>query len=270
MTASARKVHAVLAAGVENPTLIARWRGEPALLRDHGVEPEDVDLDALWKFAGLTIKVRHNGLRDDLPLTFRLLTIAGIEIELFAAYAGALAATGARLAPTTEGRTVALIAFLAGWLELDDPIHALVWDVIRHERAVAQLAKATLAPVASAPRRAGRATARTVPRVRGELVLHEMTCDPRAVAGALHASAPRLAAIPRAPAYLCYWRADASPAISILALDALGYYVLSRIDGRATAAAVHRALGGTGRTSPGFLRALDQLATLGVIGLGAP
>jgi hypothetical protein len=270
MTATARKVHAVLAAGVENPALIARWRHEPELLRGYGVEPAEVDLDALWKFAGLTIKVRHNGLRDDLPLTFRLMSVAGIEIDLFAAYAGARAAAGARLAPTTEGRTLELIAFLAGWLDRDDPVHALLWDVIRHERAVAQLARATLAPAGSAPVPAARATARTVPRVRGELVLHEMTCDPRAVAGALHASLPRLAAIPRAPAYLCYWRADAAPAIAILTLDALGFYALSRIDGSATAAAVHRAVGGAGRTSPGFLRALEQLAALGVIVLGAP
>jgi hypothetical protein len=265
---TARRVHAVLAAGVENPALIARWRDEPELLLRYGVEPAEVDLDALWKFAGLTIKVRHNALRDDLPLTFRLMSVAGIEIDLFAAYAGERAARGARLARTTEERTLDLIAFLAGWLDRTEPVHALLWDIIRHERALAQLAKATpeAAPAGIAPEPDAPATARTVPHLRGELVLHEMTCDLREVGGALYANPPRLAAIPRAPAYLCYWRADAAPAITMLRLDELGFYALAAIDGRKSCAVLHRALGGAGPTSPGFLRALDQLAAIGVVG----
>jgi hypothetical protein len=93
-----------------------------------------------------------------------------------------------------------------------------------------------------------------------------MTCDPREVGGALYANPPQLAAIPRAPVYLCYWRADAAPALAVLRLDELGFYALSAIDGRKTCAALHRALGGVGPTSPGFLRALDQLAAIGVVG----
>jgi hypothetical protein len=303
---NARQVHAVLAAGIENPALIARWRDQPELLRGHGVEPATVDLDGLWKFAGLTVKVRHNALREDMPLTFRLMSVAGIEIDVFAAYAGERAARGARFAATTEGRTLDLIAFLDGWLDREDPVHALLWDVIRHERALAQLArspyfirpprisdsadpslrysgasglarcsglrsvsaKAVVAPAGAAGRRA-TATARTVPRVCGEIVLHEMTCNPRAVAAALHASAPRLGEIPRGPVHVCYWRAGAAPEIAILELDALGFYTLSLADGRRTAAALHRALGGIGRPSAGFLRVLGELAALGVISLGS-
>ena len=77
---NARQVHAVLAAGVENPTLISRWRAEPARLLRLGIDPECLDLDALWKFSGLTIKVRHNGVRQQLPCTFRLMAAAGLEI----------------------------------------------------------------------------------------------------------------------------------------------------------------------------------------------
>ena len=74
---NARQVHAVLAAGVENPALISAWRTEPTRLLRLGVEPGTLDLDALWKFAGLTIKVRHNGVRQQLPGTFRLMAVAG-------------------------------------------------------------------------------------------------------------------------------------------------------------------------------------------------
>ncbi len=36
---TARQVHAVIAAGVENPELIARWQRDPRLLLAQGVEP---------------------------------------------------------------------------------------------------------------------------------------------------------------------------------------------------------------------------------------
>ena len=62
----ANKVHAVIAAGLQSPALITRWREDPNQLRKCDIEPESFDLDALQKFAGLTTKVRHNGLRFDV------------------------------------------------------------------------------------------------------------------------------------------------------------------------------------------------------------
>ncbi|HEX8114480.1 MAG TPA: hypothetical protein VF516_42415, partial [Kofleriaceae bacterium] len=114
----------MLAAGVDNPALIARWRAEPELLRGHGVDPSQVDLDAMWRFAGLTVKVRHHALREELPTSFRLMNLTGLEIELFASYASERAAQGAKLAPTTEGRTLDLLGFLKGWLDRDNTAHA--------------------------------------------------------------------------------------------------------------------------------------------------
>src|SRR5215510_13320775 len=135
----ASRVHAIMAAGLENPELIARWKREPELLRTYGVDPAAFDLDAIWKFAGLSAKVRHNGLRFDLPLTFRFLSLNGMEIEVFGAYATHKARAGTRYAPTIEGRIVELVDFLRGWLDFEKREHALLWDVIRHEAALAQL-----------------------------------------------------------------------------------------------------------------------------------
>lgn len=271
---NARRIHAVLAAGVENPALIARWRAEPELLRGHGVEPSQVDLDALWKFAGLTVKVRHNALREELPASFRLMSIAGIEIELFATYASERAAQGAKLAPTTEGRTLDLLGFLEGWLDRENTAHALLWDLIRHERALGRLAKTAPAVGSSPDLRRGEPptppATDAVPRIRGEILLHEMTSDPQAVARALQAGAPELAAIPRAPSHVCYWRTDAGPEVSILQLDELGFFTLSAVDGKRTAAEVYRALGGGRRPPAGFLRILGELQTIGIIALRRP
>jgi hypothetical protein len=268
-----RFVHAMTAAAVENPALIAQWRAEPELLRAYGVEPSTVDLDALWKFAGLTIKVRHKALRDQLPATFRMIGLAGLEVELFAAYASEHAARGVPFPATTEARAADLMTFLGGWLDRSDSVHALLWDVIRHERALTRLGRSAPAvgssPNLPSPLHVTRPppTASAVPRVLGEIVRHEMTSDPRAVTSALNAPTPELAAIPRTPGFLCYWRADGSPQVAILRLDELGYYALGLVDGVRTAAGVYLGLGGKGRPHATFLRLLGELATLGVIAL---
>ncbi|TMQ07946.1 MAG: hypothetical protein E6J90_41925 [Deltaproteobacteria bacterium] len=269
-----RRVHAVLAAGIENPALIARWREEPDLLRDHGIDPSQVNLDALWKFAGLTVKVRHNALRHDMPGAFRLMSVAGLEIELFAAYASDCAARRMKLAPTTEGRALDLLAFLEGWLDRERLAHALLWDLIRHERALGSLTRSTTASGSSPNLKAVeppmRPSPSVVPRIQGAIVLHEMTSDPQVIAAALQTSAPDLAAIPRAPAHVCYWRPTANPEVSILKLDELGFFTLSLIDGVRTAAEVYRALGGGRRPSAGFLGVLGDLQKLGIAVLRRP
>lgn len=264
------RVHAVVSAGITNPALIARWRADPELLRRHGVEPSQVDLDALWRFAGLTAKVRHHTLREELPASFRLIAVAGLEVELFAAYASDVAARRARIAPTTEGRALDLLVFLEGWIDRDRWPHVLLWDLIRHERALARLAR-TVPAVGSSPDlwRAGDApstpAADLVPRIRGEVVLHEMMSDPRATTAALQADAPDLAAVPRAPARRCYWRTDAGPEVATLLIDELGFAALALVDGTRTVAELQRALGGGRRPSAALLRVLGELQTLGVL-----
>lgn len=260
---NARTVHAVLAAGVEDPTLIERWRAEPALLAAYGIAPDAIDLDGLRKFAGLAVKVRHNGVRTSLPATFRLLSVAGIEIEVFAAYAADRAARGVGYATTTEERAADWIEFLSRWLDPRTPLHAILWDLVRHERA---LAAPAAEPEPGAPRRSGRGA---VPRIRGRIDLHELSCDPREVAEALWTSAPRvdqLAALQR-ETYLCYWRPGSE--LHVVELDVASHALLSHVDGARTIGALHRALGGTGRPSAGFRRVVDQLVEIGLIELGS-
>jgi len=271
----ASRIHAVVTAGIENPSLISRWRANPELLRRQGIEPSMVDLDALWKFAGLTVKVRHNALRDELPASFRLLTLLGLEIELFTAYAIDTASRGARFAPTTEGRTLDLLVFLEGWLDHDVRVHALLWDLVRHERALGRLAR-TAPAVGSSPDlwRSGEPpltpAGDVVPRIRGEVALHEMTSDPKLTAAALQDDAPDLSVIPRIASRVCYWRTDAGPEVATVSLDELGFAALSLVDGVRTAAELQRALGGGRRPSPALLRVLGELQTLGVLVLRRP
>ncbi len=259
---NARRVHAVLAAGVQNPALIAAWRRDPELLRGHGVEPSEIDLDALWKFAGLSLKVRHNGIREDLPLTFRLLHVAELAIDVFAAYAARRAGEG-RLGDTAEARARDFVEFLGEWLDLERTPHALLWDLVRHERALAQLIRAPAGP----PHRRvpTGATAAAVPHLREGLIFHAMRSDPRAVAALLREKAPRLDEVALEPCCACYWR-DGGEA-TIVRLDASVHDLLARVDGKRTVAKLCRALGGD-RVTPGFVQILRELVELGVLELG--
>jgi hypothetical protein len=261
----ARQVHSVLAAGLQNPQLIAAWQADPQRLRQHGIEPGSVDLAALWMFAGLTVKVRHNGLREDWPLSFRLMNLVGLEIEVFTAYARSRAFKGPSYASTTQGKARDLIAFLGQWLDRTKAEHSMLWDLIRHEEALARLAGpgAPTAPERQ-PRLQRTPTAASIPWVCGELILHEMRCDPRAIAAALRQSRPPLDQVSLSEHRFCYWRLGADD-IRIVELDAFSYYALSLVDGARSAADLSRALAGNRRPAREFLQLLGQLGDAGML-----
>lgn len=266
MTAS--RVHAVLVAGIENPKLIERWQDDPGRLLDYGIDPESIDLPALWKFAGLTVKVRHNGLRAELPMTFRLLNVAGLEIDVFASYAAFCAARDRNYAQATEERTRDLVSFLENWLDFSQTAHLLLWDLVRHERALGRLNRI-------APQSSGRTdangpepealTGEYVPSIRGEVILHEMRSDPGATTAELRKSQPALNETLLGDRYFCYWRTGEAAEIRILELDALGYYVLTFADGVHPISRLGEELGLGRRPTQGFLNSLNELAAVGIL-----
>ena len=253
----ASRVHAIMAAGLENPELLARWQQSPELLRNYGVDPAMFDLDAIWKFAGLSAKVRHNGLRFDLPLTFRFIGLTGLEIEVFGAYALHKARAGTSYASTTEERIVELVDFLRNWLDFNQREHSLLWDLIRHETALAQLEKRT-----PSIRRSRR------PHIVGDIILHEMTCDPRALGELLRQKSFDAGRVPRDVVRLCYWKPGDRGEIYILALDELGYHLLSLVDGKKSIADFNILLGSKSRIAKKLMSAFAELARVGVVKLG--
>jgi hypothetical protein len=268
---NARNVHAVIAAGVHHPTLLAKWQTDSGLLRSKGIAPETIDLPALRKFAGLTLKVRHNGLRPDLPLTFRLMSLAELGIEVFSAYATHSDATGHRYGKTSAERTRDLIAFLEGWLDLTQRNHSLLWDMIRHEQALALLRRSTneVAAVVPESQRTSQSTLRsaTVPRVHGQVILHRMQYDPKVVKSALFKRPVRLDLIPEEAHFYCYWRGTDADEVHILELDEFGFYSLQFIDGATSVAELSRRMGGGSRPTRAFKIALEQLAAIGILDL---
>jgi hypothetical protein len=269
---NASRIHSVIAAALADPGLLDRWQREPEALRRYGVDPERLDLASLHKFSGLALKIRHNGLRADFPLTFRLLSVSGLEIDLFAAYASHLAAQGQASSRSVERKADDLLAFLETWRSSGGLHHALLYDVLRHERALMHLSRcqpaiddgATSAPGCAAPRPGA------VPRIRGMVVLHEMGCDPRDLAATLRTRSPRLEEVALSPVHLCYWRSPAELAIHVLELDELGFFLLSAANGTRTVADLGHALGAGRRASAPLLDALARLGELGVLGFHEP
>lgn len=256
---SGRRVHAVVAAGLADPLLLAKWADDADALRELGIAPHSLDLSALRKFTGLTTIVRHNGLRHELPRTFRLLSAARMEIDLFADYVTHLARTGQGLAAAPAERAADLAAFIGEWIDPGDPAHLRVHDMVRHEAAI--LALGGEAPPAGqpCPGPGGGAGAESIPMVRGAIILHAFHGDPR--------SAATQAALK--PARLGYWRASAAEPLRIVELDLFTYELLCRVDGAVSAARLAAMVTG-GEPTKRFLGALDELAALGLLRFGAP
>jgi hypothetical protein len=257
----------LLAAGVENPTLIAQWRREPHRLAQLGVDPASFDLPALWKFAGLTIKVRHNGVRQQLPCTFRLMAIAGLEIGLFADYAAHRRTLAQPYAPGTAQRMDDLVQFITSWITPSDPAHAFLGDIARHEHALVCLGAPAPGLRDGVERDVTAVALRpsAVPRIRGRIALHEMHCDPLRLAATLRQTAPSLRDVPLESRYYGYWRGDSQSDISVLELDALGFYAVSLADGRRSVADLSQALVGRRRPARRFMESLSQLEGLGLL-----
>jgi hypothetical protein len=257
---TARGVHAVLAAGVQRPDLIDGWQSDPRALRAHGIEPTSMDLPALRKFSGFTTKVRHNGVRNLLPMSFRLMNAAGVEIDFFAAYASFCAANGQTYTGTLDERCRKLVAFMERWLDPSRKEHALLWDLVRHELALVMLAESPAASTSQpAPADSG------VPRIAGDLFAYEMRSDPSATAAALAQKTPDLDRVELATRYWGYWRPEHAADVHVVELDAFGYYALSNINGVRSAAELSALLGLGPQPPPSFLRALGQFAEAGII-----
>lgn len=262
---SARALHAVVAAGLRDPRLLGGWAADPAALGAYGSEAAGIDLAGLSGFAGLTAKVRHNGLRDDFPLTFRLLAAAGLEARLFTDYLFACAREGRAFAPAPARRGAELADFILAWADPRSAAGALLIDVVRHERALARLR-------CGGP---GGGEAKAVPRDRplrladvpvlaGEIELLELGHDPDAIAAELCRAEPALGAVAPSPALLGYRRAP-DGTTGLLRLDAFSFAFLGLVDGEASIGSIAAALGLP--PAPPVAAAAGQLAEAGLIAL---
>ena len=268
---NASRVHAVIAGGVGDPRWLARWATEPEALRVLGVDPSELDLKALRGFAGLALKVRHNGLRSAFGQTFRLLHVAGLEIEVFADYAMALASSRTPLARTDLERARNLVDFIEAWHQPAIIEHALLWTVVRHELALLELTQQEDDAVAGQRASAHDLKASPSPtqvsrlHLRGAVRLQELAHDPGEIARMLGAADPQLGAIAPGARSLCYWRESPACAVRIVELDEFGYAALKAAEAGWSVAALCVSIGVSPRVPRVVRSLLGQLQQAGLL-----
>jgi hypothetical protein len=235
---AARHVHAVLAAAVDNPILLERLRRQPANRRKDGAAA--FDLERIRLFAGLAVKVRQNDVRLRLPLTFKLLDRLKISVVLFAAYGKQAAALRQAKRKTLADKMESISRFMEDWLDAGDPRHALVRDMLHHERALLVLndhrGTGSARDHAETIARAATVRPKSVPRPVAGLIRHEMSCDPLALERLLRSPDSDLSKLRRGQFHYVYSRDKERGCISAKEIDELGHVLVSLADGRRSAA----------------------------------
>lgn len=263
---SARQLHALVAAGLHDPALLRSWADAPAELAAHGREAAAINLGGLTGFAGLTAKVRHNGLRDDYPLTFRLLKATALEARLFTDYTVAYARQGRRFAAAPSERGSELADFIMLWADRGSSAGAMLADIVRHERELARLRGGGAMAEAAPPGPARPPRLVDVPRLVGSLELVELGHDPEILRAALCCAVPALDSVAPSPTLIGYRRGPDGAAV-VLRLDAFSFAFLRLVDGEASLGVIARALKLPRPHSIG--PAAGQLAAAGLINLDA-
>ncbi|HZN13381.1 MAG TPA: hypothetical protein VFB78_03865 [Acidimicrobiales bacterium] len=182
---SAEITQSLIAAALTDAERLHAWLDDPAALGHYGIDPDAVDLASLADFAGLSEKIRHNPCRHDLPLTFRILRLLGIEIEFFRDYTALSLARRRMGLLSLEDRLDGLALFVEGWAAADQT-RSLVRDILLHERTLATLSAADGALA----------------------VVHELSSDPLELAEALRQRDPDLAGVGREVRSVVYERAS--------------------------------------------------------------
>jgi len=255
--------HSVLAAGLVDPDLLSTWIREPARLAAIGVDPKTIDLDSLADFAGLVEKVRQNPCRMYLQLTFRLLALTGLEIELFRDYAPTSVRRRQLGLNSPIERVDGLANFVESWAKDEDPVRSLIRDVLRHEHALALLFAATGVLGADA-RRVGP-SGRSIPTHSGVVLVRTLSCDPEQVSRVIRQRIPDLASIERGRWTFAYHR-GADGRIQQLTVEQGVGDLLLLVDGETCVGDIAEQLFGDRAAVESLLSAFDQLAKAGLLG----
>jgi hypothetical protein len=256
--------HSVVASALADPELLRAWWTGAA------VAPPGLDVEALWKFAGLGVKVKHNVLRTDLPLVWQAISVFGVDVELFAEYAPLAHAHKAEGKTGRADKLTSLVEFLSDWLcrhaERLGPSYRVVADVLRHEAMLCELRRQPaddapdLSPWPSDP------SLDDVPAFCGAVRLLRLAYTPGDIRAVLARGKAAVEELARVPADLCrvYWKNPAAR-VRVLHVHESAFEVIRRVDGRRSLGAI---AGNSGRGDDEAAAAVarETLAELGNLG----
>ena len=247
-----------------DPVRLAREAAKPPAQRSAALR--ELDLDSLADFMGLTEKVRHNQVRGDLEMTFRLLRITGQEIQLFRDYAPTSLQRRARRLTSPTQRLDGLVEFTESWAGTD-PQRCLVRDVLRYEHTVARFRRDTSVEEDREP---AVLLTDSVLTHHGTIVAVDATCHPVAVLDALRAHEPDLQRIERQPYVLVYHRSPCGR-FRALEVEPGARALLDAVDGRSSVRELAQLLFGDDALADALRAAYQALADIGLVTTnGAP
>jgi hypothetical protein len=261
-----RLVHAILAKGLECPDQLESWSKDPRFMAGAEIDLDEFDLSAIRKFAGLAFKVRHNGTRVFLPLTFRLLRLIENELDLFSDYAVYCSANKIRLATDALQRVDNLITYLGNWIDGGARAHLFLWDIVRHEGALAYLKNSSSLEEPQQHPLSAEIDGNCIPWIQGSLLLHKLQCDISTLISCLRKQQPSLDGVCSSVHNYAYWRPLKGERIDMLDLDDFSFELLRRTDGNRSIDQLSIALTGS-KASAAFIEGVRQLSRLGLIGI---
>jgi hypothetical protein len=270
-------VHSVVATALTRPGVLNDREGDLAGRLQAGSKAIGLDLASVNDFAGLAEKVRHNQIRYELELTFRLLRLFELEIALFRDYLPTSLARRQRGLTKPADRVIGLAEFAPEWAG-DDEHRCVVRDVLIHECILAAFRgdiERLGGDMGNAPDsedgcgHAIAATPNSVPAFRGSVVVRSMICDPDQVADVLRDREPDLTLIRRESRTAVYQRSS-SLGVRVLSTDMGVGELITAVDGRADVRAIAQRLMVPDPQLPMLTRAYTQLRDLRVITLAVP
>lgn len=231
----ARHVHSLLAAAMAEPLLLESWRSRGSRGKKTAPAKMGLDIEKVWQFAGLVTKVRYNDVRLIVPLTFKLLDLAGVSIEVFATYARQADVLRKAGRKSASEKLLAFSNLLDEWLDHDNALHALIWDLMRHESALFSLQAVHASQTYRTPDTGPTpVSARSLPVPRGAVVHYEMSCNPVELVRRLRSEPGKIPEPARGNFFFAYCPGNDSEHMRVLELDAVGSVVLDLCDGNHT------------------------------------
>ncbi|GAB4538423.1 MAG: hypothetical protein Tsb0020_52590 [Haliangiales bacterium] len=268
---SAELVHSLVATGLADPERLAAWGADPAQLAQLGVPPEAVDVEALRDFAGLSVKIRHNGCRGHLPRTFRLLACSGLELAFFRDYTAAFFARQRRGLKAISDRLDGIAEHAEAWCRAEAPEPAarrLIRDIVLHERTLARFRSRARPVEAEPPEAPAPLSLASVPVLRGTVEVHVLSCHPAQVDKVLAQREPDLGAIERGARTVVYHLRDTGSVRTIEVEPGVGH-VLAGVDGRRSIGEMAGEVLGDAALGPALVALVRQLVELELVGVAA-
>lgn len=247
-----------MATCVADPDRLAREAATPPAQRPASLR--DLDLDSLADFTGLTEKVRHNQIRADLEMTFRVLRLTGQEIRLFRDYAPTSLRRRAQGLTSPIDRLNGLVEFTQTWAGTD-PERRLVLDILRYEHTLAVFTRDSTVDDDCRPT---QLVPDSVLALHGRCIPVVTTCDPVAALEVLRAGEPDLDSIERRRHDLVYHRSP-SGRIRVLEVEPGARTLIEAVDGQASVRQLTERLLGEDDYLSAVRDAYQMLTDLGVL-----